>query len=110
MLGVAGGPHHVLLLLLIVTSFEPAPRTLPICHLANLPFVVCLASNKYSRAATSSDGSCIRGFWITSDGHIVGRYGNGSTRVVIPFVAVGLVVCISFLAAGGRPDRHRSRT
>src|SRR3989442_9297181 len=59
MLRVAGGPHHVLLLLLVVTSLEPTPRTLPICHLANLPFVVCLASNKYSRAAASSDGSCI---------------------------------------------------
>src|SRR2546426_8658259 len=59
MLGVAGGPHHVLLLLLIVTSLEPTPRTLPICHLANLPFVVCLASNKYSRAAHSSDDPLI---------------------------------------------------
>src|SRR2546422_11114974 len=110
MLGIACSLHHVLLLLLVFLRLETAPRTLPICHLANLPFVICLASNKYSRAATSSDGSCIRGFWITSDGHIVGRYGNGSTREVIPFVAVGLVVYISFLAAGGRPDRHRSRT
>ena len=59
MLGVAGGPHHVLLLLLIVTSLEPTPRTLPICHLANLPFVVCLAFNKYSRAAHSSDDPLI---------------------------------------------------
>src|SRR2546427_11775960 len=59
MLGVAGGPHHVLLLLLVVPSLEPAPRTLPICHLANLPFVVCLAFNKYSRAAHSSDDPLI---------------------------------------------------
>ena len=55
MLGVAGGPHHVLLLLLVVPSLEPAPRTLPICHLANLPFVVCLASNKHSHTAPTSD-------------------------------------------------------
>src|SRR5438552_18825067 len=55
MLGVAGGSHHVLLLLLVVPSLEPATRTLPICHLANLPFLDCLAFNKHSRPAALSD-------------------------------------------------------
>src|SRR5207253_11323104 len=55
MLGVAGGSHHVLLLLLVVPSLEPATRTLPICHLANLPFLDCLAVNKHSRPAALSD-------------------------------------------------------
>src|SRR5206468_9466739 len=55
MLGVAGGSHHVLLLLLVVPSLEPATRTLPICHLAYLPFLDCLAVNKHSRPAALSD-------------------------------------------------------
>src|SRR5437867_12466045 len=70
MLGVAGGSHHVLLLLLVVPSLEPATRTLPICHLANLPFLDCLAVNKHSRPAALSDeffsqtGMAVTGRWF----------------------------------------------
>src|SRR5437667_7860738 len=79
MLGVAGGSHHVLLLLLVVTSLEPATRTFPICHLANLPFLDCLAVNKHSRPAALSD-------------EFSPQTGMAVSREVIPLVAVGLAV------------------